>query len=212
MRKLNKIIRLSTKFNDWYLKNKTHKYNSTSNRFYYDILYELLIVQDGLCAYTEYRLIEDKLLEKIKNGFKVGKFSIDFFPQIPAQIEHFSKKKKQTSAWDWDNLFAVFNDVNLQKNHLENQFGIDDILKPDTLNYDPFEYLMYDSALHIFFPHSKLKKTIYDRVFNMIIVLGLNNDFIKMQRREYLNSIKAIQYFTDKTQSVDQFFTAYSMM
>ena len=46
----------------------------------------------------------------------------------------------------------------------------------------------------------------------MIIVLGLNNDFIKMKRREYLESQKTIEDLTDKKQSINQFYTAYSML
>lgn len=211
MRKLNKTLSLSTEFSNWYAKNKSKEYNST-RLFYYDVLYELLIIQDGLCAYTEFRLIDESSLEKFKVGFKKGKYSIDFFPDIPAQIEHFSKEKKKNSGWDWDNLFAVFNDVNLQKNHLENKYGIDDILKPDRLEYNPSEYIMYNKSLHIFLPNSNLNKSLQDKVANMIIVLGLNNDFIKMKRREYLSEIKDKEYYLDKKQSVNQFFTAYSMI
>jgi len=212
MRKLNKTISLSTEYSKWYAQNKTKEYKSSSDPYYYDVLYELLIIQEGLCAYTEYRLVEEQLLEKLKNGFKNGKYSTDFKPQIPAQIEHFSKAKKQLYGWDWDNLFAVFGDINLKKNHLENEYGIDDILKPDNSDYEPFKYLMYDKLLHIFFPNSKLDKALKDRVSNMIIVLGLNNDFIKMKRKEYLKSIKEKEYYLDKKQTINQFFTAYCMM
>lgn len=212
MRKLNKILSLSTNYKKWYAKNKTKEYKSSNDPFYYDVLYELLIIQDGLCAYTELRLIDEKLLKKIKAGFNNGKYSIDYFPQTPAHIEHFSKKEKQQSGWDWNNLFAVDGHINHEKNKFENKYGIDNILKPDTSSYYPTLYLMYDTWEHIFFPHSNLKKPLYDRVFNMIMVLGLNNDFIKMQRREYLKSISEMEYYSGKKQTINQFFTSYSMI
>ncbi|OFX42743.1 MAG: hypothetical protein A2046_11190 [Bacteroidetes bacterium GWA2_30_7] len=212
MRKLNKTLSLSAEFSKWYAKNKTKEYNSTSNKFYYDVLYELLIIQDGLCAYTEFRLIDEPSLEKIKDGFKKGKYSIDYFPDNPATIEHFSKTKKKNSGWDWDNLFAVFGDINIQKNHLENKYGIEDILKPDKAEYNNLKCLMYNKSLHIFFPNSWLTNALQNKVANMIIVLGLNNDFIKMKRREYLSEIKDKEYYLDKKQPVNQFLTAYSMI
>lgn len=212
MRKLNKTLSLSTEFSKWYAKNKSKEYNSTSNNFYYDVLYELLIIQDGLCAYTEFRLIDEPSLEMIKTGYKKGKYSADFFPDIPAQIEHFSKQEKKKSGWDWKNLFAVFVQINLQKNHLENKYGIEEILKPDNAEYDHLKYLMYNKSLHIFYPNTSLNKLLQEKVANMIIVLGLNNDFIKMKRREYLSAIKDKEYYLDKKQSINQFLTAYSML
>ena len=85
-----------------------------------------------MCAYTEFRLIEEPLLNKIKAGYVAGKYTSAFRPQIPAHIEHFSKARKTTSGWDWDNLFTTFTEVNFKKNHLEDKYGVDDILKPDT--------------------------------------------------------------------------------
>ena len=212
MRKLDKKITLSIKYKDWYEENQTHTYDSTSNKFYYDVLYELLIIQQGLCAYTELRLIDHENLEKLKVGFVAGKYTANYKPDVPAQIEHFSKDRKATNGWDWNNLFAAFMGVNLKKNHLENKYGIDNILKPDTLKYDPHKYLLYDASLHIFIPNSKLSKTEYEKVFNMILVLGLNNDWIKMKRKGYLEAIKEKESWLQKKQTINQFYTAYDMM
>lgn len=165
-----------------------------------------------MCAYTEFRLIEEPLLNKIKAGYVAGKYTSAFRPQIPAHIEHFSKARKTTSGWDWDNLFTTFTEVNFKKNHLEDKYGVDDILKPDTKKYDPQKYLMYDTSEHLFFPNSKLNKPDTKKVFNMIIVLGLNNDFIRMKREEYLENIKFREEYLEKKQSIHQFYTAYSMM
>lgn len=212
MRKLDKIITLSTEYEAWYKENKAAKYKSSTDKYYYDVLYELLIIQEGLCAYTEYRLIEEPLLDMIKAGYDSGKYTSAFRPQIPAHIEHFSKARKITSGWDWDNLFTTFTEVNFKKNHLEDKYGVDDILKPDTKKYDPNKYLMYDISEHLFFPNSKLNKPDTKKVFNMIIVLGLNNDFIRMKRREYLETIKILDGYSKMKQTIHQFHTAYSMM
>lgn len=212
MRKLDKKITLSTKYEEWYKSNITHKYDSTSNKFYHDVFFELLIIQQGLCAYTELRLIESENLDRLKAGFVDGKYTVDYKPAVPAQIEHFSKARKITSGWDWNNLFVAFMGVNLKKNPLEDKYGIDNILKPDTLKYNPHKYLIYDASLHIFIPNSTLSKTEYKKVFNMILVLGLNNDWIKMERKGYLEAIKEKESWSQNKQTINQFHTAYSMM
>jgi hypothetical protein len=212
MKKLHKTITLSTQFQKWYALNSTHKYDSSANKFYSDLFYELLIIQEGLCAYTEFRIVEESKLFELKNGFVNGKYTNTYSPSIPGQIEHFSKSKKQSNGWDWDNLFVVFDKVNHAKNKLEDQYGIHDILKPDTLSYSPDTYLSYDAAEHIFYPNNTLDKTTSDKVFSMILVLGLNNDFIKMERREYLETIKFKEEFSEMKQTIHQFHTAYSML
>jgi len=211
MKKVNKTISHATEFKKWFAKNKTKEYYS-SRYPYYDVLYELLIIQNGLCAYTELRLVSEENLETLKNGFEKGKYSIDFKPQIPAQIEHFSKENKKISGWNFENLFAVFGSLNLDKNKLEDKFGIDNILKPDSEDYLPEKYLLYDKDLHLFFPNSKLDFETQNRIKNMIIVLGLNNDFIKMKRSDYLKEIKLKENYFEIKQSINQFFTAYEMM
>lgn len=212
MRKLNKAIKLAKDYKKWYPKNKRHKYDSSNNEFYYDVLYELLIIQDGLCAYTEYRLIEKDVLKKIKDGFVRGKYSIPLKPNIPAHLEHFNKLQKPKFAWDWENFFAVFDHVNDKKNHLEDIYGINNILKPDLKVYDCSKSLSYDKDLHMFYPNLKLPQNERDLVNKMILVLGLNNDFIKMVRRDYLKTIKALEGYKGKPQSINQFPTAYSMI
>lgn len=212
MRKLNKEISLATEYKEWFTKNKNHLYNSSANDYYYDVLYELLIIQNGVCAYTEYRLIDEDILIELKKGFVNGKYTIHLKPSTPAHLEHFNKLKKKISTWDWDNFFAVFEHVNFKKNHLEDKLGINNILKPDLDSYDPIKYLKYDKDLHMFYPDLKLSVGEQGKVKNMITVLGLNNDFIKMKRKEYLNTIILIEYYTEEKQTISQFYTAYSMI
>lgn len=212
MKKLDKKITLALEFKKWYAKNKKYAYNSSNNKYYYDLLYELLIIQDGLCAYTEYRLIETKVLNKLKKDFVKGKNNTIIKPQIPAHLEHFDKKHKQVSAWDWKNFFASFEHVNVKKNRLEDQYGIDTILKPDLKGYDPGNLLNYDADLHMFYPKLNLTKSKQNRVKNMILVLGLNNDFIKMKRSEYLSTIEVLEFYREQKQIITQFHTAYGMI
>lgn len=209
MKKLNKTISFATEFAKWYADHQTSKYNSSNNEFYSDVLYELLIIQEGLCAYTEYRLVDESILKTIKKGFANGKYNSNYRPQIPAQIEHFSKQGKLESGWNWDNLFAAFTDINLKKNKLEDKYGINEILKPDSPEYSPSKYLRYDAVEHIFTPLLSSDHSDYQKVFDMIIVLGLNNDFIKMKRREYLEQVKFNEEILGKEQAVHQFHTAY---
>jgi hypothetical protein len=211
MRELDKKITLATAFETWYNQDSARPYHS-SRYPYYDVLYELLIIQDGLCAYTELRLIDPENLEKLKNGFVDGKYTADYKPDVPAQIEHFSKARKITCGWDFNNLFGVYDRVNLLKNHLENKYGADEILKPDSENYSSQKYLMYDKEEHIFFPNINLDRISHQKVSNMIIVLGLNNDYIKMTRKNYIEMIKALEEYSEVKQTVTQFHTAYSMM
>lgn len=194
--------------------NPAEKYNSSNNMYYYDVLYQLLNLQGGLCAYTEKRLISPEKLKEITAAFADGKLNVPAQrPEVAAQVEHFSKKIKKVSGWKWDNLFAAYTDVNHKKNHLEDKYGIDDILKPDRDGYSPEHYLMYENSLHIFIPNDEtLDDSEQERVRKMILVLGLNNDGIVLERKEYLLMLKEIEAFKDENQTPTQYVTAYSML
>jgi hypothetical protein len=84
MKKLNKQIALATEYQAWFPKRSTRVYNSSTNKYYHDVLYELLIIQSGLCAYTEFRLVSVENLEFIKGCFLNGKLNIEEKPSIPA--------------------------------------------------------------------------------------------------------------------------------
>lgn len=208
MRKLDKKLSLATDFKKWYENNKKHIYNSTNNKYYYDVLYELLIIQEGLCAYTEYRLIDENALANLKKGFKNGRYSIDLKPNIPAHLEHFNSTLKNKDGWNWSNFFAVFGAINNKKGTAKT----DNILKPDTENYNPNLYLAYDKDLHLFYANLNLDKLTKEKVNAMILILGLNNDFIKMKRKDYLQNISTLEYFTSQKQEINQFHTAYNFL
>lgn len=214
MRKIEKNCTLATEYYAWMVANSAEKYNSTNNKYYYDVLYQLLILQGGMCAYTEKRLISPENLELITAAFADGKLNVPAQrPDVAADIEHFSKANKIVSGWNWDNLFAAYSPVNRKKNHLEDKYGIDDILKPDRDGYSPEHYLAYDKDEHLFIANDEiLDDTEQKRVHDMILVLGLNNAGVVLERKEYLLMLKEIESLKDEVQNPIQYFTAYSMM
>lgn len=213
MRKIERNCTLATEYHTWMEANPTKAYSS-SHKYYYDVLYQLLILQRGLCAYTEKCLISPEKLEEITAAFADGKLNVPAQrPDVAADIEHFSKAMKVVSSWNWDNLFTAYSPVNRKKNHLEDKYGIDDILKPDRVGYSAENYLMYERNLHVFIPNVEtLDDSEQERVRKMILVLGLNNDGIVLERKEYLRKIKEIESLKNVPQVPTQYFTAYSMM
>ena len=213
MRKLAKAIEWAIEYQDWYGNKPQRVYNSSANKYYYDVLYELLLIQGGICAYTEYRLISKDHLETLKAGFENGKYASGFHPDVPADIEHFDKKLKQGNGWDWSNLFAVEKFTNMKKNHLEDVHGIDEILKPDHPEFAPFRLLRYNKSEHCFEANKeKISEEEAIRVSKMLIVLGVNNDFIKMKRREFLEEMLDYLEFRPEKIDIHQFPTAYAML
>jgi hypothetical protein len=210
MRKFEKQLRLASAFKAWYDKNPKRKYNSSKDPYYRDVVAELLICQGGLCAYTEKKLVDASVLEKIKDAFLEGKLS-DAAPNLGSHIEleHFDSRLKETEAWRWDNLFAVFETVN----HDKRTKHVDAILKPDLEAYDPFKVLAYESIeAHIFVPSLELEEREKERVAEMITVLGLNQPLIAMQRRDLLCGAAEYYRLTGTWKKLDQFPTAYSAM
>ena len=66
MQKLKKVCDLSTAYKAWEeafeQEGKKHDKYSSSHKYYKDIVMQSLRCQDGLCAYTEQRLCDKKLL------------------------------------------------------------------------------------------------------------------------------------------------------
>ena len=64
MRKIDKMCSLSTAYKQWEVslpKDTYPKYNSSKNKYYTDIVMQLVYCQDGLCAYTERRLCKEEV-------------------------------------------------------------------------------------------------------------------------------------------------------
>ncbi|MFY7887615.1 MAG: hypothetical protein ACOVOW_01815 [Spirosomataceae bacterium] len=90
---------------------------------------------------------------------------------------------------------------------------MDNILKPDSPHYDPFELLAYNQEEHIFYPNTEnpiLDEDTLKRIETMIHTLRLN--YVKDWRRKYLlERIKAIEFGLEPD-PVDEYVTAYEMI
>ncbi len=224
MRKIDKQNTLATKFAQ--AKKPTH-YNSTDFRYYLDVLMMLLWCQDGLCAYTEKRVLDLSQTE-IAQLFEAGEYHLkegnkkvkptDIF----CDLEHFNSILKDAQGWDWDNLFAVDDSVNrnikrkeepkliekcLSKNWDFNE--VMHLLKPDGINYIWDKYLTYNPKTHLFEVNENVEDDILaDQISAVMKVLGLNCEPIKRERikalERGLNELKE-----GKTPQIDEFPTAF---
>ena len=77
MRKIDKTKILSTEYKKWEehfeKNNEPHsKYNSIDNKYYNDVVMNLLFCQKGLCAYTEIELCSPDVIneQNWKNGVR----------------------------------------------------------------------------------------------------------------------------------------------
>jgi hypothetical protein len=196
VKQISKIITHAKQYETWinsFGASIQEKYSS-SNLFHKDVLYQLLICQEGLCAYTEYRIVSQQKLEKIKNEFVLGKYN-NGKRDLPIDIEHFDSRLKIHFGWKWDNLFAVFSLINQKTKRREEQKlnkkgkSVHTIMKPDNTDYNPHDLLMYEPISNMFIPNIYLNKKDQEQVKEMILCLGLNNGFIKTKRIEYFNEL-----------------------
>lgn len=217
MKKINKTIKYATAYQKWEksLGVKKHRKYDSSFRFYKDILFELIICQNGLCAYTEYRLISELEVEKIKKEFTLGRYrgnTID----LDFDIEHFDSSLKEHYGWRWSNLFAVYSLINQKVKRREerklNNIGkkVHHIMKPDLINYSSKQVLKYNASLNIFIPNSSLNKHEKEQVKEMIICLGLNNGLVRMKREEYYNELDVRKSIGEKIKP-HQFITGWEL-
>jgi len=189
MRKIDKSGVLSTVYKQW-LDNleqtqKSHgRYSSSKRKFYKDIVMNLYHCQKGLCAYTERRLCEDKHFDAA--SWSLGKYTTET-PDTEGQLDHFDPDLKKNKSWLWDNLFMVLGKANNGKGSKI----VDDILKPDTADYDPFKLLYYDYEFDLFRPNETLGPLEEQRVQYMISTLCINADYVKLHRKPFLRKIKA---------------------
>jgi hypothetical protein len=208
MRKIDKSIILSTAYKKWEeeIVGKHPAYNSSNFKFYVDIVMNLYHCQHGLCAYTEKAIT--------LTGFEQDKWTEGgrYMGEMPAhygELEHFDESLKTEKAWLWDNFFMVEGKINRQK-HTE---SVDNILKPDSPHYDPFELLAYNQEEHIFYPNTEnpvLDEDTLKRIETMIHTLRLN--YVKDWRRKYLlKRIKAIEFGLEP-EPVDEYVTAFEMI
>jgi hypothetical protein len=204
MRKIDKTEVLATAYKAWESNIKSGdphpKYNSSGGPFYYDIIANLVWVQKGLCAYTEYQMQghEHTAPGKWANG-KFDKFS------FAGQLDHYDPELKTTQAWLWDNFFLV-----------KGSIKPNGLLKPDKKDFEPAFYLEYDVNTHLFYPNRNRTVTEQLAIKHDIETLGLNWDPIKTRRESYLNKkIRAVKYgqqtYNDTFTELYQFFTAFEL-
>lgn len=221
MKQINKTCDKATNYKTWLddieARNENHpKYGSgtTYNLYSKDIVMNLLRCQEGLCAYTEFRLCNPEHYsdDKWSEGSYTGTY------QHTGQIDHFDDDLKTNKGWLWDNLFLIYSDINTKhKRILQRNIDIDDILKPDLAVYNPNELLQYDKDTHLFIP----KVSISDaekraRISKMIHLLGLNFQPMIDFRKNYLEPIfnrliLGFKSYTDEKASLYQFYTAFEM-
>jgi len=189
MKKLNKSIPKAKAYQKWQneiLENDEDfpTYNSSNGTFYGDIVAELLLIQDGLCAYTErllYSIDEIKALE-----WKDGKLQSPL-PKVDGDLEHFDPTLKKKQGWLWSNFFMANEKVNRK---LKGSKAVDHILKPDEPDYDPFFLMSYDIELHEYIANSyNLDIAKQKRVNNMILTLGINSSPIQDDREDIIDGI-----------------------
>lgn len=213
MRKIEKNLSLATSYKRWLDGlNKFQKnhplYSSSNNKYYYDIVANLLWVQQGLCAYTEMFLV--KLSTVAPEKWIKGTYpKFEFF----GQLDHFDPSLKKEKGWEWDNFFVVHTDVNTKRKRDKKLNGI---IKPDNKDYDPFYFLEYDFRQHHFLPNRD--RTLKDQklILEDINALGLNFQPIIDYRIEYLKPIidevlLGILKISNARTRLNKFYTAFEM-
>ena len=181
MRKIDKTTILSTDYKKWEeaLPESHPKYNSSKNEYYYDIIMNLFHCQKGLCAYTEMLLCEPEPLDETIWENEKYPYPTDE-SLFNGQLDHYDSTKKIAQAWLWDNLFMVDSDTNRRKR----KKNIEEILKPDRENYDPFKLLEYNSQLNIFLANTDLENGIQEKINHQLKnVLGINHPVVVRKRR-----------------------------
>lgn len=212
MRKIDKSKILSTEYKKWeesLEKSKTqHPTYDSNNKYYIDVVMNLLHAQNGLCAYTEQVLCEESYYDVThwKNGRYKGK------KQSFGELEHFDSSKKVNQAWLWDNFLLIDTDVNRRKSAKEITYH----LKPDAPNYEPFYVLAYDRSKHIFIANP-LNESLTDnekQLINKMLyeVFQINHPTIISRRRNVLEPIlEYYRFFKEIEMMPKEFPTALEM-
>jgi hypothetical protein len=127
MRKIDKDLTLATAYKKWLQElnkdGKDHPEYSSANKFYKDIVANLLWVQKGLCAYTEMFLVDHTDLDP--SEWKKGRFK-EF--EFLGHLDHYDSTLKKKKGWEWTNFFVVHSDVNVKR---KGQKPVQGVLKPD---------------------------------------------------------------------------------
>lgn len=216
MRKIDKICDLSTAYKAWQdqleQEGKAHpKYNSSSGKYYWDVVMQLFRCQKGLCAYTEQELCTEALFEE--SCWENGRYK-DRPPSEmgrTGQLDHFDETLKSKKGdeeglkdWLWENFFMVESTINNRKGTK----SVDEILKPDNIDYNPYELLDYDVEAHLYLPNDALDENEAKSVKEMIKTLGLNQ--VNPRRKKKLQKkFRTYRLEGQQFTMIDEFPTAY---
>jgi hypothetical protein len=194
MRKIDKTCSFSTVYKTWEesleANGQAHpKYDSSAGEYYRDIMMQLYLCQDGLCAYTEQSLCPPAVYAA--TNWKDGSYTAEMPAKKPlGSLDHFDPSLKTNQAWLWSNFFMVNFEVNSSK--IKGSKPVDPILKPDREGYDPFKFLEYDIQFHTFRPSEELDTLEFEKVKSMINILGINH--IDEDRKDLLNKTLRLIY------------------
>jgi hypothetical protein len=191
MRKIDKSEKLATAYLKW-LQEEQEKpvserkvydnSNASKFRFYYDVVMNLMHCQKGLCAYTEQQLCPKEYLKK--ENWENGVFKKELIKPktFNGELDHFDESLKEGNGWLWDNFFMIESDTNNRKG----KKAIDNRLKPDSIDYDPFKMLDYSENTHRFVINTDKDLNEEDRKHLQNIldeVLGINFPNLVDKRR-----------------------------
>jgi len=206
MRKIDKTKILSTQYKKWVDRLNRDKVEHPKKRTYYnDVMMNLLHCQKGVCAYTEMIICNPELLAE--ENWKNGRYKSKKVDRL-GSLEHFDPRLKKDKYWEWDNLFAISLDINVKKGAQE----VDDILKPDSPQYDPFKLLEYNERTHLFVPHRDIEDMdLRERIKRMLKVLQVNQNTVCYHRKTFFYRI-AWQDEVNIEPEINCFFTAYQMV
>jgi len=211
MRKIDKSTTLATEYASWIAKYEDHPPYYSNHKYYKDVLVSLLYCQKGLCAYTEILIARPERYSADnfdQNGRYIHNNENDETSGFTAQLDHFDSALKAKKGWDWNNFFAVSDKINVRKGNKT----VDNILKPDSPDYDPYKWLAYDDDEHIFYVNPNIEdEDTVNRIQQMIKVLGLNYGTIKDTRTAYLNE-KMEFLKLGREKEAYQFVTAFEMI
>jgi hypothetical protein len=216
MRKIDKSKILAIEYAEWVANldknNRDHPKYYSSHKYYKDVLVSLLYCQKGLCAYTETFIASEERYGP--HNFINGRYIIPSSKSkkensFSAQLEHFDHSLKATQGWSWENFFAVSDKVNTSKLGA----SVDEILKPDLPDYDPYNLLAYNRKEGLFYANPKIKdEQLAEKIEAEILTLGLNLETVKDLRKEYLEPKWERLKRGQDIEPVFQYFTAFEMI
>lgn len=184
------------------------------DQHYNSVHHGLLICQAGICAYTESSLDLDYQEINVNTEW-IGDEFTGTFRKVDADIEHFDPNLKSNRGWEIGNLFLARVFINRDIKGAKPTYSF---FNPGDAGYSPEKYLKYNYKSHRFVPNPELEfddVTLPEQVQYMIDLLGLNNQTILSDRKDYLRRFETDIVFGSKTyeeirdNELKKYFTAF---